>query len=300
MYGGHSYLDYSLIYLPLLTSPDYLSYAFSPVWGFGVYILVARGNGSETLLESAAFGAQAIFSLLNKPTVMVVDAIEHLQTVIECFGRMQEYLTREEQEAHRALRTGNTESEREDGISGKTSQLQKLVPPSKSLQHTAAVMRHVSLRYSAEQKPVLQDISLDIPTSKTTMIVGPVGTGKTTLLRLLLGETPQPENELYTSFTTAAYCAQQPWISKATIRENIVGMSPWDELWYKQVIQACALVSDMNDFPHGENTEAGMRGSSLSGGQRIRVVRKSGDFLLKKFLSIHSHLHGHFTPESQF
>lgn len=203
---------------------------------------------------------------------MVIDAIEHAQTVIECFGRMQEYLTREEQEPYRAL-ASRQESEPDDSSSEKTIELKNLMSSRNSSPATVAVMRDVSVRYSPEQKPVLRDLNLDLPSCQTTVILGPVGSGKSTLLKLLLGETPEPENEFYTNFTKAAYCSQQPWISKATIRENIVGMSPWDEKWYKQVLQACALVSDINDLPNGEHTEAGMRGSSLSGGQRNRVVR---------------------------
>ncbi|TWU70754.1 hypothetical protein ED733_001354 [Metarhizium rileyi] len=264
----------------------YLSYAFSPVWGFGVYILLARGQSSGTLLQSTAFAAQAIFTLLNKPTVKVIDAIEHLQVVIECFGRMQEYLTREEQDAYRTLASAEEQQLKEDRGDDDTSS-EKATHLKQSVQsgprdipfNAAAVMCHVSLRYSPEQKPVLQDLNLRIPNAHTTVVLGPVGSGKTTLLRLLLGATPKPEKSTKkdasyyyeTNFTEAAYCPQQPWMSKATIRENIVGMSLWDESWYKQVLQACDLLTDINDLPNGEQTQIGVRGSSLSGGQRLRV-----------------------------
>lgn len=275
-----------------------MSYAFSPVWGFGVYILLARARDSGTLLQSTAFAAQAIFTLLNKPSVKVIDAIEHLQVVMECFGRMQEYLTREEQEAYRTLapaEKGELKHHRgdDDATSEKTMQLEQSAQlESNDFSLTAAaVMRHVLLRYSPGQKPALQDLNLLIPSSQTTMILGPVGSGKTTLLKLLLGAAPVPEKSTddddasyyyKTNFTRAAYCAQQPWISKATIRENVVGMSSWDEAWYEQVLQACALVTDLNDLPSGDHTQTGGRGSALSGGQRIRVV--SSFFLHPLFL----------------
>lgn len=253
--------------------PDYLSYAFSPVWGFGTYILVARANDSGTLTQGTAFGALALFQLLNKPTVLVVDAIEHAQTVIECFERMQEYLTRAEQEAYRTLTSKQEGFEHDADISEKSVQLRQLISTTNDAPPIAAVMRGLTLRYSPEQKPVLQDISLEIPSFQTTMIVGPVGCGKSSLLRLLLGEVPPPDNQICANFSRAAYCAQQPWVFKASIRDNIVGMSPWDEAWYRQVLQACALVSDINDLPKGDQTEAGSRGNSLSGGQSIRLVR---------------------------
>lgn len=249
---------------------DYLSYAFSPVWGFGTYILVARAHNSATLDEGTAFGAQAIFSLLNKPTVLVIDAIEHLQTITECFSRMQEYLLREELEKCGRL----TVSEIcEDNSSEKTIQLHPLESPTRDHLSVAVLMRGLTIRYSSDQKPVLQDINIEIPDSKITMIVGPVGSGKSTILKLLLGEIPPPENQVMINFCKAAYCAQQPWVFKASIRENIVGMSPWDEAWYKEVLQACDLSRDFNAFPNKDQTEVDMRGDSLSGGQKARMVR---------------------------
>ncbi|OJJ44494.1 hypothetical protein ASPZODRAFT_135308 [Penicilliopsis zonata CBS 506.65] len=249
----------------------FLSYAFTPVFGFGTYVLVTKANDSGALTEETAFAALAIFQLLNKPTVMVVDAIEHLQTVIECFTRIQSYLTRTEQAAYRTITSNQAalEAVTEQGIELKPSRSRSTMD---NAPHVAAAMSRLTLRYSAEQRPVLEDISLELPRFQTTMIVGPVGCGKSSLLKLLLGQVPPPEGQLYTHFSRAAYCAQQPWVFKATLRENIVGMSsPWDETWYRQVLQACALVSDMNDLPQGDQTGAGMRGGSLSGGQRIRM-----------------------------
>ncbi|GAD93146.1 ABC transporter [Paecilomyces variotii No. 5] len=255
----------------LISIGYYLSYAFSPVWGFGTYILVSKANGSGTLTQGTAFGAMALFQLLNKPTVLIIDGIEHAQTVIECFARMQGFMTRPEIEAYRTPISKRQAVEEDVNISEKSIQLKEQMPIREDDPPVAAVMRRLTLRYSSEQTPVLRDISLEIPSFKTTMIVGPVGCGKSSLLRLLLGEVPPPDNHLFTNFTRAAYCAQQPWVFKATIRDNIVGVCPWDEAWYRQVLQACGLVRDISDLPHGDQTEAGMSGSSLSGGQRIRL-----------------------------
>ena len=63
----------------------------------------------------------------------------------------------------------------------------------------------------------------------------------------------------------------QAWIFNATLRENILMGSPMEEAWYNQVIEACALNSDLKLLSNGDLTEIGERGVTLSGGQRQRV-----------------------------
>ena len=78
----------------------------------------------------------------------------------------------------------------------------------------------------------------------------------------------------------------QAWIFNATLRDNILMGSALEEAWYQQVLEACALTSDLkvsarfggwSDPPclqllsKGDLTEIGERGVTLSGGQRQRV-----------------------------
>ena len=63
----------------------------------------------------------------------------------------------------------------------------------------------------------------------------------------------------------------QAWIFNATLRENILMGSPMEEAWYNQVIEACALNSDLKLLSNGDLTVIGERGVTLSGGQRQRV-----------------------------
>ncbi|KAM3436532.1 hypothetical protein MY4824_004307 [Beauveria thailandica] len=120
---------------------------------------------------------------------------------------------------------------------------------------TIFTARNVTAGYSSEKEPVLKALTFDVTKSKTTMVIGPVGCGKSTLLRLLLGEVPETS-----------------WIFRGTIRDNIVGLSTWDEPRYKSVVQACCLSADFDILPNGDRTEVGTRGSHLSGGQQMRVT----------------------------
>eukprot|EP00615_Pteridomonas_danica_P016667 CAMPEP_0114389062 /NCGR_PEP_ID=MMETSP0102-20121206/8404_1 /TAXON_ID=38822 ORGANISM="Pteridomonas danica, Strain PT" /NCGR_SAMPLE_ID=MMETSP0102 /ASSEMBLY_ACC=CAM_ASM_000212 /LENGTH=1694 /DNA_ID=CAMNT_0001546829 /DNA_START=606 /DNA_END=5690 /DNA_ORIENTATION=+ len=69
-----------------------------------------------------------------------------------------------------------------------------------------------------------------------------------------------------------AFCSQEPWILNQTLRENILFGDEYDEVRYQQVIEACALQTDIESLLDGDNTEIGERGLNLSGGQKARVA----------------------------
>ncbi|KAK4337197.1 hypothetical protein RND71_043296 [Anisodus tanguticus] len=68
-----------------------------------------------------------------------------------------------------------------------------------------------------------------------------------------------------------SYASQEAWTFAGTIKENILFYSPFDELKYKKVIQACCLEVDFTLLPQGDETVVGEKGVSLSGGQRARI-----------------------------
>ncbi|MGH0129637.1 UNVERIFIED_CONTAM: hypothetical protein FKN15_048342 [Acipenser sinensis] len=68
-----------------------------------------------------------------------------------------------------------------------------------------------------------------------------------------------------------AYVPQQAWIQNATLRENIVFGQERKERWYQRVVEACALMPDLEILPAGDETEIGEKGVNLSGGQKQRV-----------------------------
>jgi ABC-type multidrug transport system fused ATPase/permease subunit len=128
-----------------------------------------------------------------------------------------------------------------------------------------------------------------IPAGGLTCIQGDVGTGKSTFLHGLLGETPILTSKMVfkrnmnTSDRTAnmqpvprpacAFVPQQPWLMNKSIRDNIIFDSPFpfDIQRYNHACAACSLVEDFAALPDGDLTYAGDRGENLSGGQRQRV-----------------------------
>ena len=103
-----------------------------------------------------------------------------------------------------------------------------------------------------------------------TVIVGPCGAGKSSILLSILGELPVINGKIKTK-GKITYASQEPWIFAASIRDNILFGSKYDEQKYQQVIHVAALERDMEMFPKGDRTMVGDRGTSLSGGQRARI-----------------------------
>lgn len=69
-----------------------------------------------------------------------------------------------------------------------------------------------------------------------------------------------------------SYASQEAWIFGSDIRNNILFGQTFCKERYENVLEACALKRDLQNFLHGDNTTIGERGMTLSGGQRARVA----------------------------
>ncbi|KAK8098094.1 uncharacterized protein PG998_013580 [Apiospora kogelbergensis] len=118
----------------------------------------------------------------------------------------------------------------------------------------------------------LHDISLKIGRGRLIAIIGPVGSGKTSILSAMMGEmTKTSGNVIWGS--SYAICAQQAWVYNATVKENILFGQPMDGDRYLQVLRCCSLERDLDLLTHGDATMK----------QRISLARglySSADVLL--------------------
>lgn len=117
-------------------------------------------------------------------------------------------------------------------------------------QHGDAEHHHVTNFAGIFRWPNATENTLDIsewgiPRNAFTLLLGPVGYGKSTLLKALLGELSKFRGEIHTSFSGEAFCAQSPWIPNGNMRDIVVGDCAFDGPWYRSVIEACALDEDM-------------------------------------------------------
>ncbi|KAG7392330.1 hypothetical protein PHYBOEH_006433 [Phytophthora boehmeriae] len=118
--------------------------------------------------------------------------------------------------------------------------------------------------------PTLIDINLTLEPGTLTVVVGPVGSGKSSLVNAILGEMQQVRGT-HVVRGDVAYASQQAWIQNQTVRDNILFGEPYDAKHYQSVITACQLIPDFEMLEHGDQTEIGERGINLSGGQKARV-----------------------------
>ncbi|KAF8579018.1 ABC transporter [Ramaria rubella] len=122
----------------------------------------------------------------------------------------------------------------------------------------------------AEHAFKLKDITLTIPRGQLCAIVGPVGSGKSSLLQGMIGEMRREAGTVQFG-GSVGYCQQSAWIQNATIRENICFGRPFEKERYWAAVRDSCLEPDLEMLPHGDATEVGEKGISLSGGQKQRL-----------------------------
>ncbi|MGO9270373.1 MAG: ABC transporter ATP-binding protein, partial [Terriglobia bacterium] len=151
--------------------------------------------------------------------------------------------------------------------------------------------RNLNFAYSGVS--VLKDINLRIPAGSSLAIVGPTGSGKTTLVNLipriydaapgsvLLDGRPVRQFPLDSLRRHIGFVPQETFLFSDTIRENITfGMSEEDSDEpgnatldrIKAAAEAANIAQDIASFPEGYNTMVGERGITLSGGQKQRTA----------------------------
>ncbi|KAF8322189.1 hypothetical protein DL93DRAFT_2051237 [Clavulina sp. PMI_390] len=133
-----------------------------------------------------------------------------------------------------------------------------------------AVEEKLSPAEAEERIFKLRDIEFELPKGKLCAVVGPVGSGKSSLLQALLSEMRRTSGDVVLN-GAVSYAAQTAWIQGASIRDNILFGRPFDEQRYWKVVEDSALVADLEMFPDGDRTEVGEKGISLSGGQKQRL-----------------------------
>jgi ABC-type transport system involved in cytochrome bd biosynthesis fused ATPase/permease subunit len=102
----------------------------------------------------------------------------------------------------------------------------------------------------------LRNLNVDFPVGQLSLITGPTGSGKSSLLKALLGEMDRVSGKVKLSKANhqVAYAGQFPFLEHATIRDNIIYHTPFEPIRYQSVIDACALVPDLSVLDAGDMT----------------------------------------------
>jgi ATP-binding cassette subfamily B multidrug efflux pump len=144
--------------------------------------------------------------------------------------------------------------------------------------------RHLSFTYATGPE-ILHDITLDIPAGSSLAIVGPTGSGKSSIVSLiprlqdaapgmvLLDGRPIREYPLATLRRSIGFVPQETFLFSETVRENIAfGVDTTNDDAILEAAQAAHIGAEILEFPRGFQTLVGERGMTLSGGQKQRTA----------------------------
>ncbi|EDK97393.1 multidrug resistance-associated protein 1 isoform 1 [Mus musculus] len=211
---------------------------------FAVFVTVDERN---ILDAKKAFVSLALFNILRFPLNILPMVISSIVQASVSLKRLRIFLSHEELEP--------------DSIERRSI---------KSGEGNSITVKNATFTWARGEPPTLNGITFSIPEGALVAVVGQVGCGKSSLLSALLAEMDKVEGHV-TLKGSVAYVPQQAWIQNDSLRENILFGHPLQENYYKAVMEACALLPDLEILPSGDRTEIGEKGVNLSGGQKQRV-----------------------------
>ncbi|KAL5456081.1 hypothetical protein PMIN07_006814 [Paraphaeosphaeria minitans] len=256
----------------------------SPILTFAVFsVLAQKSNGTSTLDTAKVFTSLSLFTLLSEPLSSLIMSLSSFMGGVGSFQRIQTFLVTPTQAEHRRSpyligTLGSTsdlgdESDKDSDESQK-SRFSLNVRELGSISSTAVLIENGYFGWDKEKQATscLQAINLAVPRGRITMVVGPVGCGKSTLIKAMLGELPVMGGTVQLSSMRIALCDQTPWHVNGTVQKSIIGASEFDQRWYAAVVRSCALDEDLRQMPQGDQTQIGSKGIALSGGQSQRIA----------------------------
>nr|XP_055195491.1 multidrug resistance-associated protein 1 isoform X2 [Nyctereutes procyonoides] len=212
---------------------------------FAVYVTVDKNN---ILDAQKAFVSLALFNILRFPLNILPMVISSIVQASVSLKRLRIFLSHEELEP--------------DSIERR--------PVKDGGGANSITVKNATFTWARSDPPTLSGITFSIPEGSLVAVVGQVGCGKSSLLSALLAEMDKVEGHVAIK-GSVAYVPQQAWIQNDSLRENILFGRQLQERYYKAVIEACALLPDLEILPSGDRTEIGEKGVNLSGGQKQRV-----------------------------
>lgn len=217
---------------------------------FLTFVTMIYSSSTGRLDGPTAFTTLAIIHIMTTPLQVALNALPVLVGALGCFDRIQAYLD------HTVYKLPN-----------RSSQDLAYKPWKKGDDFELA-----NVDVELDGKIILKNFSHRFPAGSVTLLVGPSGIGKSTLLQVMLGELAFKSGAISAPPLTVAYCSQEPWLQNKNIRDTIVSDGTWDREWYCEVIRACCLDVDLKRMTNGDMSGIGSGGSSLSEGQRKKLV----------------------------
>ncbi len=218
--------------------------AIAPLVTFAIFTISARSTG-QTLSTASAYTALSLVTLLSTPMNIFVQAVPNFNAAMACFARISSFLNSDIRRDHRLpLRVQNeTSSNASDSARDVGTEMTNLRPNVSQAKASSAMItaQSVSFAWNEESGPVVQDLTFSIQRGHLCFLIGPVGSGKTTMLKGLLGETPSSEGFIYSDTSEIAFVDQSPWIRNGTVR--------WFSISYASEILYANIILDPRKHP---------------------------------------------------
>lgn len=158
----------------------------------------------------------------------------------------------------------------------------KKIETSKLSFYNELVLKNIEYRYKTREKKVFDNLSLKISKGDFVGIIGNSGTGKTTLLDIIVGLIQQDKGEILIDGISInnkieawqkciAYVPQNVTLIDGTIKENVILGEMFSEKLLQRCLQLANLDCYVNNLPNNYETGIGENGAMLSGGQRQRL-----------------------------
>ncbi|ODM88995.1 Multidrug resistance-associated protein 1, partial [Orchesella cincta] len=210
---------------------------------FGTYVLIDK---DRVLDAQTAFVSLSLFNLISQPLTYLPFLISSFIQASVGVKRLSKYLNADELDL--------------DTVSHSQTETNPIV------------IKDGCFSWDKEsENGTLEDINLQVKEGQLVAILGEVGAGKSSLLSSLLNELIKTRG--YVNIKgNIAYVAQQAWIQNGSVRDNILFGKPYDSHKYNKILEACALLPDLEILVAGDKTEIGEKGINLSGGQRQRLA----------------------------
>ena len=266
--------------------------------GAAVVIVLWLG-GREVLLHKITVGQFVAFTqymaLLTWPVIALGWVINIFQRGTASLGRINEILNAAPEIADEGASSHEPRATSKPMIASteeiaQSSELKALSSPARSSQLEArssiqGAIEFRNLNFAYNGVKVLRDVDLTIPAGSSLAIVGPTGSGKTTLVNLipriydaapgtvLIDDRPIREFPLAELRRNIGFVPQETFLFSDTIRENIAfGVPTATDAEIHQAAEAASIAHDIEDFPDSYLTTVGERGITLSGGQKQRTA----------------------------
>ena len=265
------------------------------------------GAMNKEMTPDVIYPSFSLFSLLRFPVMFYPRCLAMVADALVALRRLQKYFLLPEALATTVALPAVVEGDEEAGVDQVHSVLSEkevprvgvdqvtLVDKQLDTETDPSVVASISGGYfhwtalnkaSADGKipetttPFLKNIDLTLKKGQLTVVVGPVGSGKSALISALLGEMhgcDGPDGRAAEKGSpqingTTSYVAQVAWVQSLSLKENVLFGKSFDKIRYDDALDRACLGSDVALLPLGDLTEIGEKGITLSGGQKQRTA----------------------------